>query len=135
MRYQSKNGVYNFIVKSELFDNGTIVGTVLACNPITVNVSTQTVPVLASINLVNIDGNFKTANKTVYDFVNRNLNISNARIQYNSVIIWSNRAGTSILYYLNLTLIRPSSPNQTFFAGINYNLTNRFASIIYWRNT
>lgn len=62
LRYQSKNGIYSFLIKSQLLPNGSIVGSILSCNPITISVATQTVPVLASINIINVDANFKFVN-------------------------------------------------------------------------
>lgn len=62
LRYQSKNGIYGFVIKSQIYPNGSIVGWTLSCTPITISVATQTVPVLASINLINVDGDFKYVN-------------------------------------------------------------------------
>jgi hypothetical protein len=133
LRYQSKNGIYGFVVKSQAYPNGSIVGWTLSCTPITISVATQTVPVLASINIINVDGNFKYVNETISNFVSRNLNKSNYSIVYNSVVLWSNRAGSSILYYLNLT-VSQSNTSQSYFAGVNYNLTSRQQSLTYWRD-
>ena len=135
LRMQSKVGIYGFVARSFLDPNGSITSTVLSCNPITVNVTTQTVPVLASINIVKVDANFQFLNETISTFVRTNLNLNNFSIDYNSVIVWSNRAGSAILYYLNLT-ISPTSyagAASRYLAGINYNLTFRQQTITYWR--
>lgn len=104
----------------------------MACNPITISVTTQTIPVLASINLMHVDANFKYVNQTINNFVAKSLNVSNARVVYNSIVVWSNRAGTAILYYLNLTLYQLAS-TRTFLAAVNYNLTHRHSTLNYWR--
>lgn len=133
LRYQSRNGIYGFVVKSAQFSNGSIVATVLSCNPITISVSTQTVPVLASLNIINVDGGFKNVNQTIANFLSNTLNLTNYSISYNSVVLWSNRAGSSILYYLNFTVNQVGS-SQTYLAGVSYNLTYRSQSLTYWRN-
>lgn len=111
-----------------------MVGAILSCNPITISVATQTVPVLASINIVNVDANFKFVNKTISNFFGTNLNYSNFRMLYNSVAIWANRAGTAILYYVNVTLVQSNS-NQSYLIGVNHNITHRSQIMTYFRNT
>lgn len=87
------------------------------------------------MNIVNVDGNFKFVNSTIVNFLNKNLNLTNYTIVYNSVILLSNRAGTSILYYLNLTTSQSLlNLSQTYLAGISFNLTNRYQTLTYFRN-
>lgn len=53
LNYQSSAGVYGFTIKVL---NQKIY--IMGCNLITVKVDTQTVPVIATINLLNVDANF-----------------------------------------------------------------------------
>lgn len=134
--YRSKNGIYSFVAKTQNYPNMSIISTVLSCNPITVSVATQTVPVLASINIINVDGNFMFVNQTVYDFVRKTLNISNPNITYNSVVIWCNRAGSAILYYLNISIASPTPALPLGYSiGVNYILAQRQKTVTYWRST
>jgi hypothetical protein len=97
--------LYNFFVKSELNSKGVFVTTVLKCNPIVFNVTTHTSPVIANINIIYKNKNFEFVNQSVKSFIAKTLNKSNFIISYDSITLWTDRSGSNILYYLNLTLL------------------------------
>lgn len=94
---------------------------------ITVKVDTQTVPVVATINLLGIDGNFQFVNSTIVSFLDQSGIGTNPN--YQIVIIWTNRGGNQLVYYLTTVV-----GGVSYDIGVIFNLTSRATSIAYFKN-
>ena len=119
--YQSSTGKYSFTVM--------MVGEriqVLGCDLISVSVGTQTVPVLVDNRIVDIDANFVFVNQTIQSLGPLELKGS---LVYSRIVVWTNRGGNLVLYYLTVT-----TGGNSYDIGTTLNLTSRRTQVSSFRN-